>query len=150
MHYVREMSVILNPLTNSYARLGAFEAPKYITWSRQKPLPADPHPGGKRRIRPHGAAQCGTPAAIPISPFALLLEAGLSGIEQGMALPASTDIDVYRADAAALKGLAKLPATMGEALDLARESALLKQVLGEKALDKFLREKACRVERLLS
>jgi glutamine synthetase len=30
-----EMSVFLNPITNSYARLGSFEAPKYVTWSHR-------------------------------------------------------------------------------------------------------------------
>lgn len=30
-----ELSVFLNPTVNSYARLGSFEAPRYLTWSHQ-------------------------------------------------------------------------------------------------------------------
>ena len=34
-----EMTIFCNPLTNSFQRLGEFEAPKYITWSHQNRCP---------------------------------------------------------------------------------------------------------------
>ncbi len=34
-----EMTIFGNPLTNSFQRLGEFEAPKYITWSHQNRAP---------------------------------------------------------------------------------------------------------------
>ena len=34
-----EMTIFCNPLTNSFQRLGEFEAPKYITWSHQNSRP---------------------------------------------------------------------------------------------------------------
>ena len=35
LHRVPEITAFLNPLTNSYARFGSFDAPKYLTWSHQ-------------------------------------------------------------------------------------------------------------------
>ena len=52
-----EMTIFCNPLTNSFQRLGEFEAPKYITWSHQNrcPLITVPLTGDQLR-QPHEAA----------------------------------------------------------------------------------------------
>lgn len=34
-----EITLFLNPIANSYERFGAFEAPKYASWSHQNRLP---------------------------------------------------------------------------------------------------------------
>ncbi len=36
--YIDEITMFMNPLTNSYARFGSFEAPKYVAWSNTKPF----------------------------------------------------------------------------------------------------------------
>ena len=35
LHHARELTAFLNPIPNSYSRLGCYEAPLYVTWSRQ-------------------------------------------------------------------------------------------------------------------
>jgi len=140
LHYVREMTLILNPLTNSYARFGLFEAPQYVTWSAQNRsqlvrIPAESGAYARMELRSPD------PCCNPYLAFALLLEAGMRGIEREMVLPPSTDIDLLSADPSQREDIEQLPRTLGEAIELADNSQFLKDVLSERVLERFLHEK---------
>ena len=68
-----EMTIFGNPLTNSFQRLGEFEAPKYITWSHQNRAPLITVPlatGGKpNRFKLRSFDGCINPYIV----FALLI-----------------------------------------------------------------------------
>lgn len=125
---VREMTAILNPTEASYARLGVMKAPKYITWSsgnRSQLVRVPAATGEYRRME----LRSPDPEANPYLAFALLIHAGLDGIEQKMTLPTPIDCDLYRAPSEVTEGLDTLPASLSEAIDLARESAFIQSIL---------------------
>ena len=132
-----EMTLFLNPIANSYERFGAFEAPKYVSWSHQNRsqlirIPAAM--GEKVRME----LRSPDPSLNPYLSFALILAAGLEGIERGMALPDPIDADMYSAPDAVTSKLSPLPESLGQAIGLARESAFIRRVIGEAWLEKYL------------
>ena len=77
-----EMTIFCNPLTNSFQRLGEFEAPKYITWSHQNRRPLITVPLSEDSTAAPLQAALVRRLHQPYIVFALLIHAGLDGIEQ--------------------------------------------------------------------
>ncbi|MCI8496695.1 MAG: glutamine synthetase [Clostridiales bacterium] len=138
MRRIAEMTLFLNPLTNSYARFGQHEAPQYITWSRQNRSPLIRIPsvrgewGSRMELR---SADC---ACNPYLAFSVLLYAGLEGIRDRLALEEPLDQNVLALPESRLKALAQLPSTLKEAADKAKSSEFLQRVLPESILRKFI------------
>jgi glutamine synthetase len=135
---VREFSLFCNPLPNSYHRLGAFDAPGFISWSygnrsHMIRIPAAWGQDARMELRSPD------PAANPYLLFALLLEAALEGIqnktEPSPALLGSID----RANPE--PSLERLPKDLGESIALAKKSAFLKAVLPKATLEGYIKEK---------
>ena len=82
-------------------------------------------------------------ACNPYLAFALLVSAGLKGIEEGYDVPPETEDDVWNLTAAERKamGIEPLPQNLGEALTLMERSDLAAETLGEHVFDFFLRNK---------
>ena len=134
---VPEITLFLNPLANSYERFGSFEAPKYVSWSHQNRsqlvrIPAAM--GEKVRME----LRSPDPSINPHLAFALILAAGFDGIEKDMTLPPAVDADLYTAGKSVTAGLAILPESMRDAINLARESAFVTSVIGEELLLKYI------------
>ncbi len=137
---VREITLFLNPLMNSYQRFGLFEAPKYISWSHQNRsqlvrIPAEGGAAARMELRSPD------PSCNPYFALALLIHAGLDGIEQGLELCAPANVNLYEADSATLSGFESLPETLLEAVHVARSSDFVKKYLPEKAAEKIFAEK---------
>jgi len=132
-----EITLFLNPLVNSYERFGAYEAPKYVSWSHQNRSQLIRIPaaiGEKVRME----LRSPDPSINPYLAFALILASGLEGIEKGLALPPAIDADLYTADENVTSNLALLPDSLDMAIRLARDSNLVKSVVGEELLAKYL------------
>jgi len=132
-----EITIFLNPIANSYERFGKFEAPEYVSWSysnRSQLIRVPAAFGEKVRIE----LRSPDPSINPYLGFALIIAAGLEGIEKGMALPPASNVDLYLADEAITKKLRSLPSDMNEAIKLAEESDFVKSILGEKLLFKYI------------
>ncbi|MDR0313043.1 MAG: glutamine synthetase family protein [Treponema sp.] len=134
---ISEITLFLNPLTNSYERFGKFEAPKYISWSHQNRsqlvrIPAAT--GDKVRME----LRSPDPALNPYLSFALIIEAGLDGIQNNMTLPPAVDADLYTAGDDVIKTLEMLPDSLEKAIALAESSSFIKKVTGEELLQKYL------------
>ncbi|MCL2227952.1 MAG: glutamine synthetase family protein [Oscillospiraceae bacterium] len=132
-----EITLFLNPLANSYERFGAHEAPKYVSWSHQNRsqlvrIPAAT--GEKVRME----LRSPDPTINPYLAFALIMSAGLEGVEKGFALPPAVDADLYHADESVTSGLTALPTSLDEAIRLARDSEFVKCIIGEEPLNRFL------------
>ena len=130
LHLVPEMTAFLNPLTNSYARLGEWEAPKYVSWSHQNRsqlirIPAATGENSRMELRSPD------PACNPYLAFTLLIEAGLYGMKEGLVLPPPADINLYKADEKLLEQFVRLPEDLDAALDLAQNSRFIHDVLPE-------------------
>lgn len=135
-----QMSAFLNPLVNSYERLGKKEAPRYVSWSHQNRsqlvrIPASCGESNRMELRSPD------PACNPYLAFALLLHAGLDGIENEEKLPPPCNANLFDEEAARAQKLQPLPGTLSEALDLAEQSQWLRRVLPVDVLEQYLREK---------
>lgn len=122
---IPEMTRLLNPVENSYARLGRDKAPAYITWSEENrsQLVRVPAAAGEfKRVELRSPDN----AANPYLAFALMIHACLEGIEDGLPLPEPTNLNLFRADAAKLRIYDRLPATLAEATECAARSEFLR------------------------
>jgi len=132
-----EITLFLNPITNSYERFGKFESPKYVSWSHQNRsqlvrIPAAV--GEKVRME----LRSPDPSLNPYLAFALILASGLHGIENELVLHSPIDADLYNADEALTKSLTQLPESLEEAIRLAKSSELVKEVIGEDFLSEYI------------
>jgi glutamine synthetase len=124
MRRIREMTRLLNPVENSYARLGRDKAPAYLTWSEENrsQLVRVPAAAGEyRRVELRSPDN----AANPYLAFTLMIYACLEGIEAQLPLPEPTNRNLFRCDEAAQQ-FERLPATLGEATAAAAESDFLR------------------------
>lgn len=140
LDHVREMTAFLNPLVNSYRRLGRHEAPGYVTWSHQNRsqlirIPAAKGAYARMELRSPD------PSCNPYFAIGLLLEAGLAGIEEGRKLLPPTDMNLYTASPEQVRGIPKLPLSLIEAVEVAQDSAFLKRVLPKETLVRYLDER---------
>lgn len=136
LYRISEITAFLNPLTNSYARFGEFEAPKYITWSHQNRsqlirIPAAKGEYSRMELR-SADSSCN-----PYISFALLIYAGLEGIQQKRKLPKALDINLYHADEIILKNITPLPPNLKEALNLMKNSTFINSLLPQSTLEHF-------------
>jgi len=143
LRHAREMSAIFAQWVNSYKRLvPGYEAPVYVAWSRRNrsALVRVPlyHPGKEQATRME--LRCPDPACNPYLTFAVLLHAGLEGIEKGYELPEPMEKNLYHlaADERRRLGIAQLPETLGEAIELAADSELVLRTLGEHMFNRFV------------
>ena len=134
---IREITLFLNPIANSYERFGKFDAPKYISWSHQNRsqlirIPAATGDRVRMELRSPD------PSLNPYLSFALLIGAGLDGIENNLKLPPAVDADLYTADASVTGALSLLPESLDEAIECAKDSEFIKNILGEELFAKYL------------
>ncbi|MCU1607563.1 MAG: glnA, partial [Modestobacter sp.] len=82
-------------------------------------------------------------ACNPYLTFAVLLAAGLRGIEKGYELPPEAEDDVWSLTDTERRaaGYEDLPVSLGEALSAMEGSELVAETLGEHVYDFFLRNK---------
>jgi len=133
----REITLFLNPLANSYERLGKFEAPKYVSWSHQNRsqlvrIPAAVAENVRMELRSPD------PSLNPYLAFSLIIAAGLDGIENKITLPSSVDADLYTADVSVTRTLTQLPDSLDAAIVFAENSKFVKSVLGEELVSKYI------------
>ena len=133
-----ELTAFANPLPGSYRRLGSFEAPDSVCWSLQNRsslirVPAASGSDCRMELRSPD------PACNPYITVALLLAAGFEGVLERLPLPAPVNGDLFAAGRP--EGMARLPRTLGEALDIAQESGFVRRVLPEKLLANYLAAK---------
>ncbi len=145
LKFGREICAILASWPNSYKRLiPGYEAPVYIAWGfrNRSPLIRVPDFGG----RPKAARveiRCPDPAGNPYLQFAILLHAGLEGIEKKIEPPEPTDLNVYDLNYDQRKelGIISLPESLSEALNEMKKSSLVKKALGDQLYKNFLKIK---------
>lgn len=137
---IPEITIFLNPLANSYERFGKFEAPGYVSWSHQNRSQLIRIPaafGEKVRME----LRSPDPSMNPYLALALIIAAGIDGIEKGMVLLPASNVDLYTADDNVTKTLTLLPANMDEAIRLAQDSSFVKSVIGSELLLKYITSK---------
>ena len=119
------MTAFLNPIDESYKRLGQMKAPRYVSWSAENRSQLVRIPAAVGEYR-RAELRSPDPAANPYIALTLMIRAGLYGIENKLELPKPLDVNLYKADEAALAGLAKLPETLAEAKAAAARDEFIK------------------------
>ncbi len=128
----RELTYFLAPFINSYKRFqaGSF-APTKAIWS------TDNRTAGFRVVGqgPSLRAECRIPGADanPYLAFAALLAAGLHGIENKLELGPPFRGDAYKGE-----GIAEVPKTLRQALELLDRSEVLRAALGDPVVEHYL------------
>lgn len=132
--HIKEMTAFLNPTEDSYKRLGEKKAPKYITWSpenRSQLIRIPAAKGEYRRIE----LRSPDPTANPYIAYALLITAGLDGIERELTAPEAVNVNLYKADSSVTEPLDRLPASLDEAIAVAESSDFVRGVIGMNITD---------------
>ena len=146
LQHTPEITAVTNQWVNSYKRLASgYEAPNYLSWGHNNrsalvrvPM-YKPHKSGSARVEHRGIdAGCN-----PYLTYALVLTAGLKGIEEGDSLPPETEDNVWSLTEGERKamGLTPMPRNLDEAIREMESSELVAETLGEHVFDFFLRNK---------
>lgn len=136
LNVVSDMTLFLNPTDQSYHRLGSHKAPKYISWSsdNRSMLIRIPAASGEYRRCELRSPDC---TANPYIAFALLIWAGLQGIENGMPLPEASNVNLFTAAQQDVSGLQTLPLSRATAARNAASSQFLRNHLPQSLIDCF-------------
>ena len=134
--HIREITLFLNPHTDSYLRLGEMKAPRYISWSRENRsqlirIPAMKN--GRKRIE----LRSPDPSANPYLCYALLIHAGLDGIRSGLKPAPALDVNLFQAEASLTRKLDKLPQSHQEAWEMTERSDFVKRLLPESVIKAY-------------
>jgi glutamine synthetase len=146
LQHAAEFTAVTNQWVNSYKRLwGGGEAPAYVCWGHNNrsalvrvPM-YKPHKGNSTRVEIRSPDS----ACNPYLTFAVMLAAGLKGIEEGYDLPDGAEDDVWALTSGERRalGIAPLPGSLSDATKTLETSELMAETLGEHVFDFFLRNK---------
>jgi glutamine synthetase len=141
LKHARGMTAVLAPLVNSYRRLvPGFEAPVYVSWARQNrsSLIRIPALRSGRTPATRIELRCPDPSANPYLAYAVMLAAGLDGIENELPLPEPVEENLYHFTEEDLRrrNVATLPATLGEAIAELEQDDVLRDALGEHVFER--------------
>jgi glutamine synthetase len=144
--HAREICMVISQWVNSYKRLvPGYEAPVYVAWARRNrsALVRVPmyKPGKEKATRIE--LRCPDPSCNPYLAFAVMLAAGLKGIEKGYELPEPVEEDIFEMSPADLEnaGIEVLPGSLGEAIAITEKSELVKEALGDHIFEKLIESK---------
>ena len=146
MRHAPEITAVCNQWVNSYKRLvPGYEAPVYVSWARRNrsamirvPMYK---PGKENATRIEFRSP--DPSCNPYLAFAVMLGAGLKGIENKYELAAPVEEDIFEMNPAERKahGITDLPGNLYAAILATEKSELVREVLGDHVFNKFIENK---------
>lgn len=138
--HARGFAAITNPLVNSYKRLvPGYEAPVYVAWSASNRSALMRIPAS-RNLSTRIEVRCPDPACNPYLAFAMMLNAGLDGIQKQLEPPKSVDVNIYKLTPNQMKRakIESMPGSLKEALSELKKSPIARKTLGEHIFEKYL------------
>ena len=152
LRHAPEITLVTNQWVNSYKRLvPGFEAPVYLTWARRNRTRPDPRARVQARARKSPTRieyRAPDPACNPYLAFAVMLAAGLEGIEKEYPLGPPTEENVFEHDAgrtASARGIETLPGSLKEAIEAFSDSDFARRALGDHVYESLLAQQDDRV-----
>ena len=146
LRHSAEITAVTNQWVNSYKRLSwGGEAPSYVSWGANNrsalvrvPM-YKPNKGQSTRVE----LRAPDSACNPYLAFALVLAAGLEGVQKGYELPpgAENDVSALTREEREAHGIEALPDSLAAAIAVMEKSDLVRETLGEGVFDYFLRNK---------
>ena len=133
LEHIADMTVFLNPQEESYLRLGGKKAPRYITWSPENRSQLIRIPAASKK---HERLELRSPdpSCNIYLAFALLIYAGLDGINRNLTPAEPCNLNLYTASCEVTDTLKVLPENKSEAGKLARNSTFIQNLLPEEYL----------------
>jgi glutamine synthetase len=146
IRHAPEITAVTNQWVNSYKRLvPGYEAPVYVSWARRNrsamirvPMYK---PGKEKATRIEFRSP--DPACNPYLAFAVMLGAGLEGIENKYDLPSPIEEDIFemRPEERKAAGITDLPGNLYAAIQTTEKSELVRRILGDHVFKKFIDNK---------
>jgi glutamine synthetase len=122
-----------------------YEAPVYVAWARNNRSALVRVPGGRKGKESSTRIEFRSPdpACNPYLAFAVVLAAGLEGVEEGYELPPELTANLYEmtAEERLTEGVTALPGSLEEAVIEMEQSELVAEALGEHVFEWFIRNK---------
>ena len=146
LQHAKGMSLVLNPLVNSYKRLiRGFEAPVYITWARvnRSSLIRVPRVNPQKLDTTRLEIRNPDPACNPYLAYAVMLKAGLAGIAEKLPLPQPVEENLFATDIGRLerRRIVHLPESLGQAILEFENDEVVREALGEQMALKLIEAK---------
>jgi glutamine synthetase len=150
LHYIggllrhsKGFCAITNPLVNSYKRLvPGYEAPTNIAWSERNRSPLVRVPAA-RGVATRVELRMPDPSCNPYLAFAVMLRAGLDGIEKKIDPGPPINKNIYKMSHRERRHhrIDELPANLSEALDQLEKDELILETLGDHIVQHFVAAK---------
>ena len=142
--HIKEITAISNPTINSYKRIASgFEAPRHIAWSYKNRSALIRVPA---TMQGHNRIELRSPDSMcnPYLTLALILAAGIDGIEKQLVLPPPLVQNAYEIPSEELlsKSVDLLPGSLYDALLCMKQSEFVKNILGSHLFESYLKEKS--------
>jgi glutamine synthetase len=146
LRHAPEITAVTNQYVNSYKRLwGGGEAPSYVSWGHNNRSSLirvpfyKPNKGNSSRIEYRAIDS----AANPYLAYALILAAGMKGIDEEYPLPAESEDNVWALTDAERRamGIQPLPQSLDHAIKKLEQSELAAETLGEEVFSYVLANK---------
>lgn len=144
--HARETCAVTNQSVNSYKRLwGGGEAPSFVCWghNNRSALVRVPLYKPDKRASARIEYRAMDPAVNPYLGLAVLIAAGLDGIERRLELAPEAEDNVWELTnrERSVLGIEPLPTSLKGAATLMKDSDLVAETLGEQVFDYVLRNK---------
>ncbi len=143
LKHMRSLTAITNPIVNSYKRLvTGYEAPGYVAWSVRNRSPLIRVPSA-RQNEVRLEIRSPDPACNPYLAIAVILAAGLDGIENKIQPPAPVNYNIYELSDKKMEemGIKSLPSTLKEAIEAMKADHFVKETLGDHIFYKYITAK---------
>ncbi|MGD2126415.1 MAG: type I glutamate--ammonia ligase [Desulfobacteraceae bacterium] len=146
LHHAPEITAVTNQWVNSYKRLvPGYEAPVYVSWARRNRSTMIRVPMYKpgKEMATRMEFRSPDPSCNPYLAFAVMLGAGMDGIEKKMELPDPIEEDIFEMNPAERRahGITDLPGNLYAAILEAEKSQLVRDILGDHIFNKFIENK---------
>jgi len=144
LEHAEALAAVTNPTVNSYKRLvPGYEAPVYVAWSDRNRSALIRKPAARVPAASRVEARFPDPSCNPYLALAVLIHAGLDGMEKELDCDDPVRENIYEFDEQKREeyGITTLPSNLGEAIDALQGDNLVMDALGEHVAEKFIEAK---------
>jgi glutamine synthetase len=138
------ITAVCNPIVNSYKRLvPGYEAPVYVAWSDVNRSALIRKPAARTPAASRVELRSPDPSCNPYLALAVMLQAGLDGIERGLTAPDPVRENIYEFDETMREeyGIDTLPPNLDGAIAALEADEIVLDALGEHVAEKFIEAK---------
>ena len=144
LEHAPAIAAVTNPIVNSYKRLvPGYEAPIYVAWSDVNRSALVRKPAARIPAASRIELRSPDPSCNPYLAIAVMLHAGLDGIENDLEAPDPVRENIYEFTEADReeRGIDTLPTTLGQAIAALQEDEVVLDALGPHVSEKYVQAK---------